>query len=211
MPVKMKEDEDKDDAHSHNDLDSVRKIEMEDEHHAHFQNERDSVRNLAIRAEQRCLTFTQFVDIMPTIVEEDEDDAQSIMDSVRTVEKEDEHPSHFHNEGDSVMRMKMEDECAPHCQNEVDSVMINKQRLPLTLTEETVVHQVSKDSSVKMGRCRENCIEASRVTSEKEKKDPMNKKGVCLAPPPNLKARGAKVVSQSSPCHRPSGMGCEDI
>jgi hypothetical protein len=54
-----------------------------------------------MRAEERRLKFAQFIDIMPTIVEEDEDkdDAQSIMDTVRTVEKEDERPSHFCNGG----------------------------------------------------------------------------------------------------------------
>jgi hypothetical protein len=80
------EDEDEEDAHSHNDLDSVRTIAMEDEHLAHCQYERDSVRNLAMRAEQRRLTIAQFVDIMPTILEEDED------------EDEDEENAHSHND-----------------------------------------------------------------------------------------------------------------
>jgi hypothetical protein len=227
------EDEDKDDGHYQDEVGLVIKTQEEGEQPAHFQIEKESVReisvrtvaeedgrpsqfqngvdslkNLAMRAEERRLTLAQIMDIMPTIVEEDEDEdnAQSIMDSVRTVEEEDECTSHSHNEEGSVMRMKMEDERAPHFQNEVDSVTINKPRLPLTLMEEIVGHQVSMDSPVKMGRRWENCIEASRFTGEKEKKDPMNKMGVCLAPPPNLKARGAKVVSQSSPCHRPSGM-----
>jgi hypothetical protein len=159
---------------------------MEDDHPAHFQNERDSVRNLAMRAEERRLKFEQIMDIMPTIVEEDEeeDDTQSIMDSVGTVEEEDERPSHFQNEGDSVI--------------------INKQRLPLTLTEETVGLQVSMDSPVKVGRSKEISIKSSRATVEKEKKGQMNKMGVCLAPT-ILKAKGSKGVSQSSTCHRPGG------
>jgi hypothetical protein len=76
------EDEDEDDARSHNDLDSVRKFEMECDHPAQFQNERDSVRNLVMELEDRRLRFEQFINVMPTIVEEDEDedDAQSIMD-----------------------------------------------------------------------------------------------------------------------------------
>jgi hypothetical protein len=183
---------------------------MEDEHLAHFQNERVSVRNLAMRAEQRRLTFEQFVDINTTIVEEDEDededDAQSIMDSVRTIEEEDERPSHFHIEGDSVMRMKMEDERAPNFKSEVDSVMINEQRFPLTHTKETVGHQKSTNSPVRMGRRRGNCSEASRFRGETEKKEPVKKLGVCLTPAKNLKAMGAKGDSQNSRCHRPRRM-----
>jgi hypothetical protein len=87
------------------------------------------------------------------------------------------------------MRMKMEDESASRFQNEVDSVMINTQRLPLTLTEETVVLQEFMDSPVKMGRRRENCIEASRATGEKGKKHPMNKMG-CVWRHPQISRQG---------------------
>jgi hypothetical protein len=54
-----------------------------------------------------------------------------------------------------------------------------------------------------MGIPRENCIVASKFTGEKEKKVPMNKVWVVLAPPQNLKAVRAKVVSQSNTIHRP--------
>jgi hypothetical protein len=126
--------------HSPNELVSERTVKEADGRPSNFQNERDSVRNLAMRLEDRYLRFEQIINIMPTRVEEDEDedDAQSIMDSVRTVEEEDERFSLLHNEGDPVMTIKMEDESVPHFQNAVDSVMINKQRLPLTLTEEIV-------------------------------------------------------------------------
>jgi hypothetical protein len=40
--------EDEDDAHTQDEVDSVKTMEEEDEHHAHFQEEEDSVRNLAL-------------------------------------------------------------------------------------------------------------------------------------------------------------------
>jgi hypothetical protein len=61
------------------------------------------------------------------------------------------------------------------------------------------------DSTVKMGRQRKSCVVASKTTGEKEKKVLMKKMGVGLALSPNLKAKKAKAVSQSSPCNRPGG------
>jgi hypothetical protein len=55
---------------------------------------------------------------------------------------------------------------------------------------------------VKMGRRRKNCIVTSKHTVEQEKEVGMNKTGLGLAPTANLKARGAKIVSQSSSCER---------
>jgi hypothetical protein len=96
-----------------------------------------------------------------------------------------------------------ENEYDTHSQDEVDSVKIKTERLPMMLTEETVGHQAPMEPPVKMGRRRKNCIVASKHTVEKEKGVPIKKMGVGLAPTPNLKAREAKIVSQSSPCHSP--------
>jgi microtubule-associated protein tau len=74
----------------------------------------------------------------------------------------------------------------------------------LIVKEETVGHQASMGSPVEMESRRDSRIVASSVTCE-EKEVPIKKMWVSLAPPPNLKARGAKVMSQSSPCHRLGG------
>jgi G3E family GTPase len=86
MPLKVGEDEDKNDAHFHDQQNSVRTMEEEDEYDAHSQNEMDLVRNLAMREEQ-CLRFQQLVDIVPTIMEDDAQ-FQDQLNSVRTMEME---------------------------------------------------------------------------------------------------------------------------
>jgi hypothetical protein len=54
-----------------------------------------------------------------------------------------------------------------------------------------------------LGRHRKTYIVASKATGEKEKKVPVNKVRVALAPPLNLKAVRTKVVSLSNTIHRP--------
>jgi hypothetical protein len=59
------------------------------------------------------------------------------------------------------------------------------------------------ESLVKMGRHRRNCIVAAETTCKKEKKVPVEKVRVALAPPPYLKALRAKVVCRSNTIHCP--------
>jgi hypothetical protein len=113
----------------------------------------------------------------------------------------DEHPLSFQQ---IVMTIKMEEnEHHAHSLDEVDSLNIKTERLPMILTEETVGQQQYMEAPVEMGRRRKNRIVASKATVQKEKKIPVNKTVVGLAPPTNPKATKARVVSQSSPYHRP--------
>jgi hypothetical protein len=208
------EDENDDDAHLQDQLNSARAIEMEEERPSDSHNDRDSVRNLALRTEEQRLRFQQLVDIMPTIEDEneneDDDDAhlQDQLKSVRAIEVQDKRPAHCLNEGDSVRIMEEEGDRHVHFLNERNSVRNLKVRadqhsLRSQQTEEIVCHQASMKSPVEMGRRRKNCIVASKPTVEKEKAVSTNEMRVGLAPPTNLKARTAKVSSQSSPCRRP--------
>jgi hypothetical protein len=61
-----------------------------------------------MRREDQRLGFQQLVDIMPVIMEEDQD--------------EDEVDSHFKNDPNPVRSMEMEEEHLAHFRNEVDSV-----------------------------------------------------------------------------------------
>jgi hypothetical protein len=74
MPIKAEEDEDENVAHFQDQLNSVRTMEMEEEHPAHFQIKSDPLRNLAMRREDQRLRFQPFVDMMPVIMEEDQDE-----------------------------------------------------------------------------------------------------------------------------------------
>ncbi|XP_023716761.1 golgin subfamily A member 6-like protein 22 [Cryptotermes secundus] len=155
-------DEHEDDAKLHDQLNSVRRVEVEEEQPPHFQNEGDSSRNLKVRANDHSLTFQQ-----------------------------------------TEMPIIMEDEQDAHPQDEVDPMKIKADSLPLTITKEIVGHQATMESPVEMRGRRENLIAASKPTVEKKKELPVKKTGLGLVQPPNLKARTAKAVSQSSPHNRP--------
>jgi hypothetical protein len=98
-------DEEQQPAHFKNEGDSVRKMEEEVYYDPHFKNEGNSVRNLRKRAEEQRLKFQQLVHIMPIKVEEDEDEDENFahfqdrLNSVRTMEMEEERPAHFRNSG----------------------------------------------------------------------------------------------------------------
>jgi hypothetical protein len=55
----------------------MRKMEEEDEYDAHSHNDLDSVRNLKMRVEERSLRLRQIMDVIPVVMEEDEHDAHS--------------------------------------------------------------------------------------------------------------------------------------
>jgi hypothetical protein len=107
-------EEDEYNAHPHIEQKSVRIMEDECECPAHSQNEVDSMRNLTKRLEGRFVTFDQYVDIIRTIIREDEhyheneDGAQphNNLDSVCRIE-EDKRPTHFQNEqGSPIIKME---------------------------------------------------------------------------------------------------------
>jgi hypothetical protein len=207
--VTTMEEEDEHNAHCHRELDSVTTMEEEDERNPYIQNEGESprkmkederpaylqngvdyVKNFKMRAEERRLRLQEIMDMKSAIMEKDE-------------EEEDEDDAHTHNDLSLVKTIKMEDKYLAHFQNERDSVMIETGSFPLNVTEETAGYQAYMESPVKLGSRRENSVVASKATSDREKKVPMNKMGLGLASPPNPKATRSKVVSQSNPCHRP--------
>jgi hypothetical protein len=228
--VSKMEDEGYYHPHSHDEEDLVRTMD-EQQQPAHFTNEGDSVRNLGKRAaEEQRLRFQQLEHIMPIKVEEDEDEYvahfQDQLNSARTMEMEEERIAHFQNKSCSLWNLAMrredqrlrfqpfvdmmplimeedEHEYDDRSQHEVNSVNIKTERLPMILTEETVRQQQYMKAPVEIGRRKKNCILASKSTVQMEKKVPVNKTVVGLAPPTNLKATNAKVVSQSSPYQRP--------
>jgi hypothetical protein len=216
--------EDESPADFQNDRDSVRNLAMRaEERRLRFQQRVDIMQVIIQEDEEE--GEDEF---------EDEDGACSPdeLNSVRTMEEEGESPADFHNMGDSPSNLKIravdrhlrfqqiedtipvvleEEQHDAHYPDAVDSLKIKTERLPLMLAEETIGHQASMETHVKMQRQRKNCIVASKATGKKEKKVQMNKTGVGLTPPSNFKASRAKVVSQTSPCHRPGGRDVKKV
>jgi hypothetical protein len=130
--VRKIQEEDDRPAHCQNEGDLVRNIEEQDECNVHFHNEWDQVRNLAMRVEERHVRFQEFVDIIPVITDEEEDEdefededgacSQDELNSVRTMEMEDERPRHFQNESYSVRTMEDEGERPGDFHNKGDPV-----------------------------------------------------------------------------------------
>jgi hypothetical protein len=94
--------------------------------------------------------------------------------------------------------MVVEDEHSAHSKNEASSVKIEMERLPLTLTEETVGNTASMQSLFKVGSPKKNCTAASKATGEEK-----NKVRVALALPTNQKAVRTEAVYRSNTYHRP--------
>jgi hypothetical protein len=145
--------------------------------------ERPEIRKLLQKSENFMLEFRGMIAFMKEL-EEHRGQSQNEVDSKKTI-------------------VKVKDKRHARFQNEIESVKDMTEKLPLMLTEETVGDPAAMESPVKMGRPRKHCIVASKATGEKEKKVPMNKVRVGLAPPPNLKAVKAKVVTRSNQIHRP--------
>ncbi|XP_033607379.1 uncharacterized protein LOC117282315 [Cryptotermes secundus] len=133
IPLKVEEDDDENDDHFKDQLNSMRTMEIAIDQHLHFQNEGDSARTMedeeerpvhvdnekysesyfALRREQQLLRFQECgVHIMPPVIEEDED------------EDEDEHgdDANFQDQLNSVRTIEMEKEQPPHFRNEGSSV-----------------------------------------------------------------------------------------
>jgi hypothetical protein len=172
-----------------NEMVSIKKMmQAQDKRRLQLQNELDSFKEIMKAEYKRRAVFQKKIDCMKTMRMKVENErlaqAQKEADSIKIIAF------------DSVKKMEVEKEHLAHSRNEVNSA---KKMKP---TEETVGNPAYMKSPVKMERPRKNCIVASKATGEKRKAVPMNKVRVGLAPPPNLKAVRAKVMSWSN--HRAS-------
>jgi hypothetical protein len=180
-------------------------MKLEDECRAQTQKELDPMKTRSVE-DERTRRSQNEIDSLKIVEEEGEHTAhsQNEVDSVKIMEVEGEHTAHSQNEVDSVKIMEVEDEHSAHSQNEVGSVNVITERLPLMLTEEIVGDPASMESSVKMDKFKGNKIVASKPSDKGRMKIQISKVRVGLAPPPNVEAARAKVVSRSNPIHKPS-------
>jgi hypothetical protein len=152
----------------------------------------DTMKKSLKLADDRRAQFEKEILSLRTIMKV-EDELNGV-DLVKTIMKaEDERRVQVQKKKDSMKIMAAVDEPCAHSENEAGSVKIETERLPLTITEETVGNPASMESPFKMGSPRKNCIAAFKATGEKEKKLPTT----------NLKAVRAEAVYRSNTYHRP--------
>lgn len=185
-----------------NEVNSVGTIQMEGGHTVNLQNEMASTTTTEVEGEHPVNLQNEMTSTTTTEVEGGHTvNLRNEMASTTTTEVEGENPVNFQNEGDAVRKTVVEGEHLALCQNEMDSVKIMTERLPLMLTEE-IGQPVSIVPLDKLQKPTNNLVETSNTTGEKEKKVPMNKVRVGLAPPPNLKTVKAKVVTWNNRYYR---------
>jgi hypothetical protein len=197
-------------AQFQNEMDTVNIfVKLENERQAQLENETVSLRTMMnVEDENRAQLQNEMVSqrMIMMIMVDNERDVQLLkeMDSVKTIMKaEDERRVQVQKEKDSTKVIAVENEHAAHSKNEANSGKIDAKRLPSMLTEGIVGGPASRESHLKMGGPRKNCIAASKATVEKENKVPINMERVALALPTSDKAVGAKAVYRSNTHHRP--------
>jgi hypothetical protein len=182
-------------AHSEQEENSVKTMGVEGENPSHSRNQVYSVESI-MKAEYRWHAVLQNnVDCMKMMMTGNVENgpcAHKEIDSVKIMVVEESHSAHSQQEEDSLKIMEVEGENPTHSPYEVDSGKILKH-----LEEPALTEAPCQDVETQ-----ENCTVASNSRREKKKAVVTKKVQVGLAPPPNLKAVRAKVMSWGNTIHR---------